>query len=150
MIYATTGADTDTSRPAAMKRTILIIEDDAQVAEMIAAMLGRHGYDTVITHDGVEAISKLMGGGADMIVLDIMMPFFSGYWYCDVFKKNPATHDIPVVIISALDKKRDIEKGLKLGADAYVTKPFTEDGLVNTIEAIFAGKGKGVRKRKRN
>lgn len=138
-----------TSTPAAMKRRILVIEDDAHVAEMIAKIVERHGHEAVTASDGVEAISKVMASPTHMIILDIMMPFFSGYWYCDVFKKNPATKEIPVVIISALDKKSDIEKGLKLGADAYVTKPFTEEGLMATLESIFAKKAKAGKKPKK-
>jgi DNA-binding response OmpR family regulator len=134
-------------KPTEITRKIVVIEDDADVAEMILKMLERHGYGALVAPDGVAAISMIMAGDIHMIILDIMMPFFSGYWYCDVFKKNPATKEIPVVIISALDKKSDIEKGLKLGADAYVTKPFTEEGLIGTIDSIFAGKQKRVRKR---
>lgn len=133
--------------PSIQSRTVLIIEDDAQVAEMVASMLGRHGYGVIITHDGVEAISKIMAGGVDMILLDIMMPFFSGYWYCDIFKRNPATRDIPVVIVSALDKKKDIEKGLKLGAEAYLTKPFTEEKLIAAIDSVFSSERRGKKGR---
>ena len=132
---------------APAKRRIVVIEDDADMAAMISKMLGRHGYETIIAADGVEAIPRVMAGDVQMIILDIMMPFFSGYWYCDVFKKNPATKGIPVLIISALDRKSDIEKGLKLGADAYMTKPFTEEKLIETFESIFARYQKGPAKR---
>lgn len=134
------------------KKHIVVIEDDADVAELISKILDRHGYEPIIAYDGVEAIPKIMGGGIDMIILDIMMPFFSGYWYCDVFKKNPATRNIPVIIISALDKKSDIEKGMKLGAEAYVTKPFTEEGLLQTVDSIIKKAGsrsRGKARRKR-
>jgi len=134
-------------KPTERARKIVIIEDDKDVAEMVSKMLGRHGYEALVAYDGVEAISKIMAGDIHMIILDIMMPFFSGYWYCDVFKRNPATKEIPVVIISALDKNSDIEKGLQLGADAYVTKPFTEEGLMHTIESVFARKQKRAKKR---
>lgn len=134
-------------KPAERARKIVIIEDDKDVAEMVSKMLDRYGYEVLVACDGVDAISKIMGGDIHMIILDIMMPFFSGYWYCDVFKRNPATKEIPVVIISALDKNSDIEKGLKLGADAYLTKPFTEEGLMHTIESIFARKQRRIKKR---
>lgn len=131
-------------------RRVLVIEDDVQMAQMIAAMLMHHGYESLIASDGVEAVSKLMGNVIHLILLDIMMPFFSGYWFCDVFKKNPVTQHIPVVIVSALDKPSDVEKGLKLGADAYVTKPFTEETLIRAIDSIFAKTGaKAAKKTKR-
>ncbi|MDD5557294.1 MAG: response regulator [bacterium] len=126
---------------ASAGRTVLVVEDDAQVADMVAEMLARHGYAAVLARDGVEAVSRTIDGGVDLILLDIMMPFFSGYWYCDIFKKNPATRDIPVIIISALDRRSDIEKGLRLGAAAYLTKPFTEDTLIDAVRSVFEGGG---------
>ena len=123
------------------RRKILVTEDDARVAEMISGILERRGYEAEIARDGVEAVTKLMAGDTDLIILDIMMPFFSGYWFCNIFKKNPATKHIPVVIVSALNKESDVEKGMKLGADAYVTKPFTEEELIEAIEAVFARSG---------
>jgi DNA-binding response OmpR family regulator len=123
-------------------RRIVVIEDDADMAAMISKMLGRHGYEVIVAADGVEAIHNIMAGDVQMIIMDIMMPFFSGYWYCDAFKKNSATKEIPMLIISALDRKSDIEKGLKLGADAYMTKPFAEENLIATVDSIFARHGK--------
>ena len=76
-----------------------------------------------------------------MIILDIMMPFFSGYWFCNIFKGHPATKNIPVVIVSALNKRSDIEKGMRLGADAYVTKPFEEEEFVDVVKSVFKKKG---------
>jgi CheY-like chemotaxis protein len=110
-------------------------------------MLERQGYEVEIAADGVEAVSRLMSGDTHMIILDIMMPFFSGYWFCNIFKKNPATKDIPVVIVSALNKKSDVEKGLKLGADAYVRKPFTEKELTDVIRSVFEKYDKAKRKK---
>lgn len=121
------------------KRRILVTEDDEHVAEMISGILVRHGYEVDVARDGVEAVTKLMSGGIEMIILDIMMPFFSGYWFCNIFKNNPATKHIPVVIVSALNKESDVEKGLKLGADAYVKKPFIEEDLISAVEKVFSG-----------
>ena len=125
------------SPSVARKGRILVIEDDAHVAEMIAKIVERHGYDAVTASDGVEAIPKVLSSPTRMIILDIMMPFFSGYWYCDVFKKNPATREIPVVIISALDKKVDIEKGLKL-EDWKLTLADVVVGCLLTVVVVNA------------
>ena len=108
-----------------MGQRIVITEDDADMAKLISNMLKGHGYDTSIASDGIEAVSKLMAGNVDMLILDIMMPFFSGYWFCNTFKKHPKLKDIPIIIVSALNNRSDIEKGMALGADAYITKPFT-------------------------
>jgi CheY-like chemotaxis protein len=124
-----------------MSQRILITEDDVEMAKLISRMLEASGYSTVIANDGVEAVSKLMGGNIDLIILDIMMPFFSGYWFCNIFKGHPATKNIPVVIVSALNKRSDIEKGMRLGADAYVTKPFEEEEFVDVVKSVFKKKG---------
>ena len=125
-----------------MSQRILITEDDVEMAKLISRMLEASGYSTVIANDGVEAVSKLMGGNIDLIILDIMMPFFSGYWFCNIFKGHPATKNIPVVIVSALNKRSDIEKGMRLGADAYVTKPF------DVVKSVF--KKKGMKSKSKN
>jgi CheY-like chemotaxis protein len=131
-----------------MSQRILITEDDAEMAKLISRMLEASGYSTVIANDGVEAVSRLMGGNIDLIILDIMMPFFSGYWFCNIFKGHPATKNIPVVIVSALNKRSDIEKGMRLGADAYVTKPFEEGEFVDVVKSVF--KKKGMKSKSRN
>jgi len=134
----------------AKRGKILVIEDDIHVADMISMVLQKNGFDSLIACDGVEAVSKLIGGDIHLILLDIMMPFFSGYWFCDVFKRNPITANIPVVIVSALDTQGDIEKALKLGADGYVTKPFTEEGLIREIESVLEKRGaRGKKQQKR-
>ena len=131
-----------------MSQRILITEDDVEMAKLISRMLEASGYSTVIANDGVEAVSKLMGGNIDLIILDIMMPFFSGYWFCNIFKGHPATKNIPVVIVSALNKRSDIEKGMRLGADAYVTKPFEEEEFVDVVKSVF--KKKGMKSKSKN
>jgi CheY-like chemotaxis protein len=131
-----------------MSQRILITKDDVEMAKLISRMLEASGYSTVIANDGVEAVSKLMGGNIDLIILDIMMPFFSGYWFCNIFKGHPATKNIPVVIVSALNKRSDIEKGMRLGADAYVTKPFEEGEFVDVVKSVF--KKKGMKSKSRN
>ena len=130
-----------------MGQRIVITEDDADMAKLISNMLKGHGYDTSIASDGIEAVSKLMAGNVDMLILDIMMPFFSGYWFCNIFKKHPKLKDIPIIIVSALNNRSDIEKGMALGADAYITKPFTEEELTDAVKTVFKKSGKGKKKK---
>jgi CheY-like chemotaxis protein len=128
-----------TSRPRGATR-ILVIEDDVETARALENLLRGNGYDVVVTHDGFQAVSRLMAAETHLILLDIMMPVLSGYWFCDVFRNNPATGAIPIVILSALTSREDIRKGLRLGADAYVTKPFSEDNLLRTIRSVLEKK----------
>src|SRR5512147_2536753 len=99
-----------------MEKTILLTEDDKDVGELIQSALEAEGYTVIWVQDGIKAVEKLQEQRVDLILLDIMMPTFSGYWFCDVFKKNPQTKDIPIIFISALNSENDIKRGMDLGA----------------------------------
>ncbi len=122
--------------PVAKK--ILIIDDDVEMATMMGEILGSRNFEVILAHDGIRAIEKSNKEKIDLILLDIRMPFFSGFWFCDAFKQKPETKDIPVVIVSALNKPEDIEKAYRLGAAAYLTKPFKSHELVNVVEKMTA------------
>ncbi len=130
-----------------MGQRIVITEDDVDMAELISNMLKGHGYDTSIASDGVEAVSELMAGNVDMLILDIIMPFFSGHWFCNIFKRHPKLKNIPIIIVSALNDRSDVEKGMALGADAYITKPFTEEELTEAVKRLFLKSAARVRRK---
>lgn len=121
-----------------MAKKILIIDDDVEMATMMGEILGSRNFEVILAHDGIRAIEKSNKEKIDLILLDIRMPFFSGFWFCDAFKQKPETKDIPVVIVSALNKPEDIEKAYRLGAAAYLTKPFKSHELVNVVEKMTA------------
>jgi len=118
------------------KKTVLVTEDDKDIAQFISTALEEAGYKVVCVYDGVKAIEILQEQEVNLIILDIMMPVFSGYWFCDVFKKNPLTKDIPVIFISALNGEDDIKRGMELGASAYLTKPFKIQRLVDAVNSL--------------
>ncbi len=120
-----------------MQKTILVTDDDKDVASFIKSALEMEGFNVICVEDGVNAVEILQKQGIDLIILDIMMPIFSGYWFCDVFKKNPQTKDIPVIFISALSSEEDIKRGMELGASAYLTKPFKIKRLIETVNSFF-------------
>jgi len=101
-------------------------------------ILSTRNYEIVLAHDGIRAIEKSNKEKVDLILLDIRMPFFSGFWFCDAFKQKPETKDIPVVIVSALSNPEDIEKAYRLGAAGYLTKPFKAAELIGVVEKIAA------------
>ena len=121
-----------------MGKKILIIDDDVETAMMMREILGARDYEVILAHDGIRAIEKSNREKVDLILLDIRMPFFSGFWFCDAFKQKPETKDIPVVIVSALNNPEDIEKAYRLGAAAYLTKPFKSQELLNVVEKMTA------------
>lgn len=120
-------------------KKVLIIDDDVDMANMIGEVLSNHQFDILMAHDGIRAIEKCSHQKVDLILLDIRMPFFSGFWFCDAFKQNPETKDVPVVIISALSNPEDIEKAYRLGASAYLTKPFQVQELLSVVSRVTAG-----------
>ena len=120
-----------------MSKTILVTEDDKDVAKLITTALQGGGYDIIWAQNGIQAVEILQAQHIDLIVLDVMMPVFSGYWFCDVFKKNPDTKDIPIIFLSALSTEDDIKRGLELGASAYLTKPFKIKRLLDTVGSFF-------------
>lgn len=120
-----------------MPRTILLTEDDKDVAKLTTTALQNAGYTVIWAPDGIKAVEILQNNRIDLIILDVMMPVFSGYWFCDVFKRNPDTKDIPVIFLSALSSEEDIKRGLELGASAYLTKPFKVKRLIDTVASFF-------------
>lgn len=120
-----------------MAKTILLTEDDQDVGELIKTALGSEGYDVIWVKDGVKAVETIQEHKVDLILLDIMMPTFSGYWFCDVFKKNPQTKDIPIIFISALNSETDIKRGMDLGASAFLTKPFKMQQLFDMVASFL-------------
>lgn len=120
-----------------MTKTILLTEDDQDVGDLIQSALESEGYEVVWVKDGVKAVEIIQDKKVDLILLDIMMPTFSGYWFCDVFKKNPQTKDIPIIFISALNSETDIKRGMDLGASAFLTKPFKMQQLFDMVASFL-------------
>jgi DNA-binding response OmpR family regulator len=119
------------------KEKILIIEDDPDIVEMIQYNLKEEGYTTISALDGKEGVNLATRDHPDLIILDIMLPTIDGFEVCRILKNEPVTTGIPIVILSA--KSQDIDKvvGLELGADDYMTKPFSPRELIARTKAIL-------------
>ncbi len=119
---------------AAAKR-ILIVDDDIEMTHLMRDILQREedAYEMVLAHDGIQAIEKSKNEKVDLILLDIRMPFFSGYWFCDAFKQRPETKNIPIVIVSALLDEEGIRKAYDAGAAACLKKPFQPPELAELV-----------------
>lgn len=110
-------------------KKILIVDDDVEMTQIMSDILKQDQYEVVLAHDGVQAIEKSKAEKIDLILLDIRMPFFSGFWFCDAFKQRPETKDIPVVIVSGLLDDQNIRKAYDAGASGHLKKPFQADEL---------------------
>lgn len=113
---------------------ILIVEDEPSLSEPLSFLLRKEGFDTVIADDGLKALKSFESGGADLILLDLMLPGLSGTEVC---KRIRATSMVPIIMLTAKDDEVDKVLGLELGADDYVTKPYSARELVARIRAVL-------------
>lgn len=115
---------------------ILIVDDEETLAEGLRTYLELEGYDAHIASGAEEAL-KLDIAGYDLILLDIMMGGMSGTEMAGILKKNPATAGIPIIFLTAKDEDDDMVAGLRLGADDYITKPYSVKNVMARIEAVM-------------
>ncbi len=116
---------------------ILIIEDDRDIVEMLEYNLQEQGYDTISAFNGKDGIVLAQKEQPDLIILDIMLPITDGFEVCRTIKSNQMTTNIPIIILSAKSQETDKVVGLELGADDYVTKPFSPRELLARIKAML-------------
>jgi DNA-binding response OmpR family regulator len=117
-----------------MEKTILVIDDNTDIRENTAEILDLAGYKTVTAENGKKGVEAAMNSKPDLIVCDIMMPELDGYGVLHLLRKNPDTQHIPFIFLTAKTERSDFRKGMEMGADDYVTKPFDDIELLNAIE----------------
>ncbi len=117
-----------------MQKKIAVIEDNLEMRENISELLELSNYDVVSASDGKEGVELVKKELPDLIICDIMMPGLDGYSVLYMLGQDPNTKNIPFLFLSAKAEKEDFRKGMNLGADDYLTKPFTEMDLLNTVE----------------
>lgn len=114
--------------------TILIVEDEESLAEPLAYLLNKEGFETLLAADGPSALEQFSDDSVDLVLLDLMLPGMSG---TDVCRKLRAESDVPIIMVTARDSEIDKVVGLELGADDYVTKPYSTRELVARIRAVL-------------
>jgi two-component system phosphate regulon response regulator PhoB len=131
------------------KKRILIVEDERDMADLVAARLRREGYLVDLAHDGQEGLEKIRSNPPDLAIIDIMMPRLSGTELVTEMRQDPRTAAVPIIMMTAKSEESDVVVGLHIGADDYVTKPFSLSVLVARVAAVLrrtvvsrkAGKG---------
>ena len=113
---------------------ILIVEDEISFSEALAFLLGKEGFEVSVAEDGQQAIDKFNKEGADLILLDLMIPVISGIEVCRTIR---TTSQVPIIMLTAKDAEIDKVVGLELGADDYVTKPYSSRELIARIKAVL-------------
>lgn len=121
---------------------VFILEDDSNISSIIELNLRAAGFEAVAETDGAKGLARLADEGADLLILDVMLPSMSGF---DVLRELRKTSDIPVIILSARDSEQDKLEGLSLMADDYVTKPFSVSELIARVRVNLARRGGGVK-----
>jgi CRP-like cAMP-binding protein len=119
-------------------KTVLLIEDDIVLRENTAELLELENYKVIKASNGKTGVTIAKKELPDIIVCDIMMPELDGYGALEILSKNKKTKYIPFIFLSAKTEHSDVRKGMNLGADDYIPKPFTEDDLINAIESRLA------------
>jgi DNA-binding response OmpR family regulator len=117
-------------------RQVLVVDDDALTLEILRTILDLEDFDVRTATDGPSALAAVREERPDVVVLDVMMPGMSGLDVCAELRSEPATKDLPIILLTARDADADRKSGLESGADAYLTKPFSPLKLIATIAEI--------------
>jgi DNA-binding response OmpR family regulator len=120
-----------------MAKTILIVDDEPNIVVSLEFLMKREGFDVAIAADGESALAAIEASKPDLILLDIMMPGKDGYEVCRQIRATPDWQTIKIVMVSAKSRDTEIAKGLALGADAYITKPFSSKELAQQVKQLL-------------
>jgi CheY-like chemotaxis protein len=119
-----------------MSIKVLVVEDDDVIRQLITVNLELEGFDVVTAVDGQDALDKVLEAKPDVITLDVMMPRLDGWETATQLRANPDTAHIKVVLLSARAQETDLQHGERIGVDAYLTKPFDPDELIDTVKRL--------------
>jgi DNA-binding response OmpR family regulator len=122
-----------------MAKKVLIADDEANIVTALEFLLQRRGYETRWAKNGEEALSEIERFAPDLVLLDVMMPRKSGYEVCQRVRGRPEWGHIKIIMLSAKGREVEVSKGVSLGADLYITKPFSNTELVAKIDGLLAG-----------
>jgi len=122
------------------KKQILVVEDEEDILELVRYNLSREGYQVLCSTSGEKALKTAKSEAVDLIVLDLMLPGIDGLEVAKILKNDSKTQDIPIIMLTAKGEEADIVTGLELGADDYITKPFSPRILTARIRAVLRRK----------
>lgn len=120
-----------------MRETILVVEDEPDILEVIRYNLVREGYEVLEARTGTDGLRRVRDGAPDLVLLDLMLPGLDGLEVCRRLKEDTLTRSIPIVMVTAKGEESDIILGLGLGADDYITKPFSPRELVARVRTVL-------------
>ena len=120
-----------------MTKKILIADDEPSIVTAVEFLLRREGYEVEIARDGTEALERIEASRPDLVVLDVMMPQKSGFEVCRSIREREDWRHIKIIMLSAKGRDAEVTKGMTMGADVYVTKPFSTRDLMGRVRALL-------------
>jgi len=120
-----------------MTKKILIVDDEPNIVISLEFLMKKEGFEIAVACDGDEALAKVASFNPDLILLDVMMPKKSGFEVCEALRTDPARAGLLIVMLTAKGRDTEVAKGLAIGADAYVTKPFSTKELVVKVKSML-------------
>ena len=120
-----------------MNKKILIADDEQNIVISLEFLMKREGFEVLVANDGEEAIRRIRADQPDLVLLDVMMPKKSGFEVCQEVKSDPALGAVRILMLTAKGREMEITKGLAMGADAYMTKPFSTRELVTKVKSLL-------------
>jgi len=120
-----------------MAKRVLIVDDEPNIVTSLEFLMRRSGYEVALARNGEEALALVAEFRPDLVLLDVMMPLRSGYDVCRTLREHPEWRAIKIVLLSAKGREAEVNKGLSLGADAYVTKPFSSRELTRRVGELL-------------
>jgi DNA-binding response OmpR family regulator len=125
----------------AMKRSVLIVDDEPNIVLSLEFLLKQAGYEVRVARNGEEAVKAVSERAPDLVVLDVMMPTLDGYHVCETIRADPKMRSVRILMLTAKSRDVEREKALALGADDYITKPFSTRELVERVKTILGPSG---------
>jgi DNA-binding response OmpR family regulator len=120
-----------------MTKKILIADDEPNIVISLEFLMKREGFEVIIANDGEEAVRRIREVRPDLVLLDVMMPKKSGFDVCQEVRADPALSGMRILMLTAKGRDTEVTKGLALGADAYMTKPFSTKELVEKVRSLL-------------
>lgn len=120
-----------------MMKTVLLVEDEPNIVLSLEFLMGQAGFGVRVAGDGEKAMEELNAEAPNLVILDLMLPKMDGLSVCEAIRANDAWHDVAILVLSAKSREADRKRAMELGADDYITKPFSNKDLVERAQALI-------------
>jgi len=121
-----------------VNKTVLVVDDEVNIVTSLEYVMKAAGFDVATAYDGEEALTKIAEIVPDLVILDVMMPKLDGFEVCEKVRENPLWESVIIVMLTAKGRDSEREKGLSLGANDYLTKPFSTHDIVNRVKELLS------------